>query len=198
MRRIVFFIAISLLPLLASGQEIFRLSLKGGITMSQIDGDNSGSYSKLGFQAGIVNTMYLAGPWYTILEFNVTNKGSYVRKIDRTISLTYVEVPIMLLYRPDEWRLSLAAGVTPGILAKAKVTDGGEYIPSQSDNYRRFDRLPLCVGIDYRFNDHWAAYARHTISLLNISKTRSGTYLLSTKNSGQFNRYIAVGLTYML
>lgn len=196
MKTRVLFLAVAMLPLFAAGQDIFRLSLKGGLTMSQIDGDNSGSYSKLGMQVGIASTMYVAGPWYTMLEFNVTNKGSRIQKIDRTISLTYVEVPLMLVCRPGSARFGVAAGMAPGILAKAEVVDAGVYNSSQSGNYRRFDLLPLCVGADYRFSDRWAAYARFTMSTINISKTRAGTYFLSRKNVGQFNRYIAAGLSY--
>lgn len=179
-------------------QDIFDVSLRGGVTMCQIDGDNSGPYNKLGYQAGINSTFTVGGNWRMMVEFNLTNKGSYVNKIDRTISLTYVEVPMMLTYGFNEGRLRLGAGIAPGILAKAHVSTSGEYEPTQSRNYRRFDALPVCAELSYRWSDHMAVFCRYSRSMVNIAKSQSGTYVLVYGNSGQFNRFITAGFSYTL
>lgn len=179
----------------------FDYSLMAGLNMSQIDGDNSGKYSKMGFH-GAVNTSFPLGDseaWRFLVEIGFTQKGSYSSNIDRTIALSYVEVPLMINYNMADDRFRIGAGVAPAILAKSHVDDSGVEIPSQSANYRRLDAIPLCVDLRFMVTGGFAIEARYYNSMLTCAKeSGSGTYRIFRSNKGQFNRLVTIGIAYCL
>ena len=162
----------------------FDLELRGGINFCQIDGDASGSYNKLGFH-GAVNT-----------SFPINDDGRW-SSLDRHISLTYVEIPLMIAYDLlDSRQLRLAAGIAPAILAKANVTTDNIHDNLQSENYKTLDVLPICASIRYRLTEHLGIDVRYYNSMLNIAKENgSGTYRIFRSNKGQFSRLLQAGLT---
>ncbi len=178
----------------------FDFELRGGPNFCQIDGDGSGNYSKIGFH-GAVNTSFPlsdGSDWRLVVELGVSQKGSHIvnSTMDRTISLLYVELPIMLTYNLLEDRLRIGAGFAPAILAKAKVTTNGAYDQLQSDNYKTLDALPLCLSVRYRFTDHIGADIRLYNSMLNTAiENHSGTYRIFRSNKGQFNHILQAGIT---
>lgn len=179
----------------------FDLELRGGINFCQIDGDASGSYNKLGFH-GAINTSFPInddGRWRFLVELGLTQKGSQIQNssLDRHISLTYVEIPLMIAYDLlDSRQLRLAAGIAPAILAKANVTTDNIHDNLQSENYKTLDALPICASIRYRFTEHIGIDVRYDNSMLNIAKENgSGTYRIFRSNKGQFSRLLQAGLT---
>lgn len=205
MKRIATIIVISLL-LVGTVQaqrrnhsREFDFSLRAGLNMSQIDGDNSGLYSHPGFYAG-VNTSFPISDgdeWRFQVEIGLTQKGSHVKQIDRHISLLYVEVPLMLTYNMMDDHLRIGAGVAPAILALANVKDDGIHNDEQSANYKRLDLLPLVVSARYKVSDHIALGIRYYNSMLNIAKENgSGTYRIFRSNKGQFNRLVQAGIEF--
>lgn len=206
-RHVAIFVLLSLmvsLPLQAQRRNHdrqFDYSLMGGLNMSQIDGDNSGKYNKMGLH-GAVNTSFPISQdksWRFLVEIGFTQKGSYSSNIDRTIALSYVEVPLMINYNAANDRLRIGFGVAPAILAKSRVDDSGVEIASQSANYRRFDAIPICVDLRYKVVGGLAVEARYYNSMLSCAKeSGSGTYRIFRSNKGQFNRLITVGLAYCL
>ena len=184
-----------------SQQKEFDFELRGGVNFCQIDGDASGNYNKLGFH-GSVNTSFPLsddGSLRFVVEMGLTQKGSTINNssLTRTISLFYVEVPLMLAYDLlDNQQLRIGAGIAPAILAKAKVTTDGSYDIDQSNNYKRMDALPVCVSIRYRITEHVGIDARYYNSMLNTAKENgTGTYRIFRSNKGQFNRLLQAGIT---
>lgn len=175
----------------------FDFSVRAGLNMSQIDGDNSGLYSHPGFHLG-VNTSFPLGDgddWRFLVEIGLTQKGSLVKQIDRRISLFYVEVPLMLTYTLMDNHLRLGAGVAPAILASANVKDDGIYNDEQSANYKPFDWLPLVLGARYKVSDRIAFDVRYYNSMLNVAKVNGvGAYRIFRSNKGQFNRLVQAGI----
>lgn len=182
-------------------QKEFDFELRGGVNFCQIDGDASGSYNKIGFHGGVNTSFPLSddGSLRFIVEMGLTQKGSTINSssLSRTISLFYVEVPLMFAYDLlDNQQLRICAGIAPAILAKSKVTTDGAYDIDQSNNYKRMDALPVCVSIRYRITDHIGVDARYYNSMLNTAKENgSGTYRIFRSNKGQFNRLLQAGLT---
>ena len=89
MKRIIAAIAIMLLITEVAAQLTFDFSVKGGINLCQIDGDQSGSYNKAGYNVGANTTFPLGqGNWRMLVEIGMSEKGAYVKGLDRTISLT--------------------------------------------------------------------------------------------------------------
>ena len=183
----------------------FTYTLKGGVNLCQIDGDGNGSFNHIGWNFG-VNTSFPFSQdniqLRMLVEIGVTNKGSYVEGIDRSVSLTYIEVPLLVTYNFGNHSGSafrIGAGVAPAILGKADVNDHGEVNSLQQGNFRRMDILPLCLDLQYRFNAHIGIEVRYYNSLLPITdQNASGTYRIFRDNKGSFNRLVTAGLSYRL
>lgn len=182
-----------------SHRDDFDLQVRAGLNLCQIDGDASGNYNKPGLHAGVNTTFPLGdGGWRFLVELGLTQKGSRIdnASLDRTISLLYVEVPLMLTYNMLDDKLRLGAGIAPAILAKAKVTTDGANDALQADNYKRMDLLPVCVSLGYRINDLIGLDVRWYNSLLNTAiENGTGTYRIWRSNKGQFNRLLQAGIT---
>lgn len=185
----------------SSSNNDFDYELRGGINFCQIDGDGSAHYNKVGFHAGVGTSMPINddGRLRFCVEVALSQKGSHIvnSSMDRHISLLYVEVPVMVAYDLlDSRRLRLAAGVAPAILAKANVTTDKTVDNLQSDNYKRFDVMPLVASIRYKITDHIGIDLRYCNSMINTAKENgSGTYRIFHSNKGQFNRLIQTGIT---
>lgn len=201
---IVFLLSFSTLSAQHRGKNSnrqFDLEIRAGANFCQIDGDESGNFNKIGFHASVGTSFPLSDDdrWRFVVELGLTQKGSRIdnNNIDRHISLTYVEVPLMVAYDfMERQQLRIAAGVAPAILAKSNVTTDGSHDQLQSDNYKRLDLLPLCISLRYRFTDTFGFDIRLYNSLLNIANENgTGTYRIFRSNKGQFNRLIQAGLT---
>ena len=201
---IVFLLSFSTLSAQHRGKNSnrqFDLEMRAGANFCQIDGDESGNFNKIGFHASVGTSFPLSDDdrWRYVVELGLTQKGSRIdnNNIDRHISLTYVEVPLMVAYDfMERQQLRIAAGVAPAILAKSNVTTDGSHDQLQSDNYKRLDLLPLCISLRYRFTDTFGFDIRLYNSLLNIANENgTGTYRIFRSNKGQFNRLIQAGLT---
>ena len=185
----------------SSNNDGFDYELRAGANFCQIDGDASGHYNKLGFHAGVGTSMPVSddGRWRFCVEVALSQKGSRIvnSSMDRNISIFYVEVPLMVAYDfLDSRRLRIAAGVAPAILAKANVTTDKTLDNAQSNNYKRFDILPLMASLRYRLTDHIGFDFRYCNSMINTAKDNgSGTYRIFRNNKGQFNRLLQAGIT---
>lgn len=185
-------------------QERFDVSVMGGLNFCQIDGDDAGSYSHLGLRAGVGTSFFFGWdertPWRMVVELAFSQKGSRIVRDDfqRTISLNYVELPIMMSYTLLDRRLRLAAGVAPAVQVGASVLDyGGEHNAAHEANYKRFDYLPLVASARYLFTDNLGFELRFQTSMLSITEQNAHpAYRIVTSNTGSFNRAISAGLSY--
>lgn len=188
----------------ASAQKRFDASIAFGATFNQIDGDEDGSYSHLGLRGGVGTSFYFGWdertPWRMVVELAFTQKGSHIENatLDRTISLNYVELPLMMSYTMLNGSLRLAAGVAPAVLVGARVSDGtGDHNQALEDTYRSVDWCPLTVSARYLFSYHIAAEVRFQTSMLSVTEPNaSGNYRIFRSNKGTFNRSLALGLVY--
>lgn len=204
MKKALFLIA----TLLVAGSSIhaqgrFSADAFFGATFNQIDGDDAGSYGHLGLRGGVGTSFYFGWdertPWRMVVELAFVQKGSNIQNdvLDRTITLNYVELPLMMSYTLLDGNLRLAAGVAPAIEVGARVMDAGAENAIQEDNYKRFDWCPLTFTARYLFSYNIAVEARFQTSMLSIvDEAASGTYRLFKDNKGAFNRNLYIGLAY--
>lgn len=195
--------ALLLGSLTATAQRRFDASVFGGATFNQIDGDGAGSYSQLGLRGGVGTSFFFGWdertPWRLVVELAYTTKGSNIENdaLERRITLSYVELPVMMSYTLLDGRLRLGAGVAPAVLVGSRVMDAGYENQMQEDNYRRFDWCPLTVSARYLFTYDVAVELRFQTSMLSITNENStGTYRLFRDNQGAFNRSLYLGLAY--
>lgn len=189
---------------LSSAQGRFDAYASFGATFNQVDGDEAGSYSHLGLRGGVGTSFYLGPggqtPWRLAVELAFTQKGSQINRSDleRTTTLNYVELPLMVSYTLLGGDLRLAAGVAPAVLVGAHVADnGGMENVAVENNYRRFDWCPLTLSARYLFSYSIAVEARYQSSMVSVvDQAAHGSYRLFRENRGAFNRSLFIGLVY--
>lgn len=199
MKRIAFLCLLWLVPLSVWSQE-FDFTLRGGMSFCQIDGDQSGGYSKMGYSLSL-GTSYPLGRNGLLwgMEIGLTEKGSYVKSIDRSIALHYVEVPLFLAYDMFDKRLRIGAGVAPAILFHARVTTTGVEDNALESTFQKIDPLPLLISARWLFGKRWGLDVRYTTSLIHMDKeSGSGVARFFRSNKGLFNTVLAAGLTYTI
>ena len=185
----------------AQAQSRFDVTAFAGLNMGQLDGDGAGSYNHPGLRLGLGTSFALGSdiesPWRMAVELAFTNKGSFVEAYNRSLSVNYVEIPLMLAYSCMDSRLRLAAGVAPAVQVGASVTNGGAEDKPSQDNFTSMDWLPLTASIGYRFTDHLGVEMRYQNSMVSVTKQNAqGSYRIWRKNVGSFHRLLGVGLTY--
>ena len=182
---------------MAMAQNRFDMTAWLGMNMSQIDGDNAGSYQHLGFHAAVNTTFALSkdvdSHWKMLVELGYSQKGSNVTAHNMSIDLKYIEIPIMMTYNIKGFRIG--AGIAPGILVNSKVEVAGGIDLNSSNNYRKMDRLPVMAELSYTIN-HLYITARFQTSMLPISYEGGTAYRIFRKNHGEFSRLITIGLGY--
>lgn len=180
-------------------QQRFDAAVTLGGNVCQVDGDNSGRYNYLGLRAGVGTSFPLSEdastPWRMVVELAYTQKGSHYNDGNGSISLQYVEVPLMLSYSIDRFRF--AAGVAPAVKVGVDVRLDGMHQPDQESLYRSFDWLPLTADARYRFSNHLCLDVRYQRSIVSVYDG-VGPYLFFFWNHGAFNRLITFGLAYQL
>lgn len=194
-------IVLALATCLSTAAQRFDASVFAGLNMCQIDGDRSDGFSHPGLRAG-VGTSFPFGddplsPWRMVVELAFTNKGSYIKSTDQSMSLSYVELPVLVSYNALENRLRLAAGVAPAVCVGIKVTTAGVEERGWNLNVATFDWLPLTLGVRYLFTPHLGLEARYQYSALSVTRnTGSGTYFLFRGNKGCFHNLVSFALSY--
>ncbi len=197
MKRTVLILLCVFLGLAATAQR-FDAKVFVGLNLCQVDGDDAGKYNHPGLRAG-VGTSFALGEdnslWRMVVELAYTQKGSSIQHNNGTISLQYIEVPVMLSYNMLDGRLRLAAGVAPAVLVGARVTFDEIDNPAVAEKYKRLDLMPLTAEVSYRFTNHLVAEGRYQNSLLSVYDG-PGPYRIWTSNHGAFNRLLSIGLAY--
>lgn len=187
---------------ISQAQNRFDFTAFAGANMCQIDGDRSDGYGHPGLRAGVGTSFALGddlgSPWRMVVELAFSNKGSYIKQYDRSISLSYIELPVMISYSTLDGQLRLAAGVAPAVKVKEKVTlEGNSDIGASSNDFAAVDWLPLTASARYLVTDHLGLEVRYQCSALNIANSNtSGTYFLLRSNKGLFHRLVNIGITY--
>ncbi|RME12977.1 MAG: hypothetical protein D6816_00370 [Bacteroidetes bacterium] len=76
----------------------FGAGIIGGLNASQILGDDTGGYNKLGLQGGLRGIAHLTDRSDLYIELLYSQRGSYQKGII-DINLKYVEVPVVLTFK---------------------------------------------------------------------------------------------------
>jgi len=92
----IFTFVLNLSPLVA---QQFGAGIVAGLTASQINGDDSAGYNKLGLTAGLLTTIRLKENQYIGIEMLYSQRGSQDKYLSQTgqglfVNLKYVSVPV--------------------------------------------------------------------------------------------------------
>lgn len=139
-----------------------------GTNLSQIDGDYSAGFKKIGLTGGFKIDYPIAEAWDMSMELLYSKRGSKHRKDTIDIDLNYIEVPLIISIRDwyieqDKYdKVRADAGLSFGYLFNASTNKNLFQIPP--DKFNNYD-LSYVLGVGYMFNRHFGIYGRYTRSL---------------------------------
>jgi len=180
---------LTFLPLLLAAQPRFRAGAVAGLTASQIDGDLSAGYNKLGFQGGLRVITRLKGKTEASMEFLFSQRGCQNELIPSdfdpnpfALTLNYVEVPIQWHYKDwlveyDDEKLnyhkfSFNAGLSYARLISSKVDDDFNWLNSVAPDRLEKNDLSLVLGVNFFASRNFGFTVRWNRSLVLMYDSR--------------------------
>lgn len=171
-----FFAAASL-----SAQQRFGAGIVAGINVSQIQGDDSAGYNRLGVRAGFRGIARLTDRAEFGLDLLYSQRGSTTELFPNNnflrfvIHLDYIEVPVWFSYKdwlhPDGYyRIQGFAGLSYGRLFNTRVEEL-VVIEDEQENFAKND-LSVTFGASYRTGKRFSIGANWTRSITPLYNNR--------------------------
>lgn len=193
-----------LLPiiLICFSANLLSQNIKGlfsfGLTASQVSGDKSAKFNKIGFLFG-------PGAFIPFNEISGMETGLYyVQKGSRKPStlkdptfykmiLDYIEVPFLFSYYYQKKKVKIQAGPSFGALVRSKEEDSyGEFI---GEDFVKFE-IALQGGVDYPITKKVDAKVRFSNSIYYIREPQNQSRLARYWEKGQFITMLSLALAY--
>jgi hypothetical protein len=187
-----------ILTLAASGQEYkFNAGIIGGLSTSQVDGDQLAGYDKVGIKAGAFVNRKFSEHVSLQMELLFIQKGS--RKPINTddnsyfiMRLNYIEVPLVFRFQFSK-KIIGEAGPSVATLVSSEESDEVGVIKSRPE-FKKFDYLVNGGGY-YKLSDNWLFNLRFSYSIFPIRPFDTARpYAFFDR--GQFNNVLALALHY--
>lgn len=156
-RRLLLALVVFAVCTVRSHAQAFRAEIIGGFNLSQVNGDETAGFRKLGFNAGAGVVMPLNKNWSLSFETLYNQKGSRLRKqyndsLDGSyrLFLNYAEVPFLIQYT-DKKFMTIGAGASWGRLVHVEEWKNGYRVDSVTLLNGPFSRDDFQVIADFRF-----------------------------------------------
>jgi hypothetical protein len=155
--------------LFAQNVRRFNAGLIAGLTASQIDGDASAGYNKLGLQAGLRGTARLTKRSDASIEFLYAQRGSQAALFNNNqnffpfrLTLNYVDVPVQWHYKDwfvedDEdgfYRVSFNVGLSYARFINARTGNDGNAMYEVVPDFLRKNDVSFLIGASFFVNRH--------------------------------------------
>ena len=170
-----------------------------GLSTSQVSGDHLGGFNKAGLLVGCFIDLQLSNILKGQMEMTFIQKGSNNPKMNENsisdISLSYVEIPLLLKYQQSS-KLAIECGIETAFLISS--SDNDIYGKISTNNTREFNTtdIGIFIGIDYSINPQLILNSRISNSIIPIRAHASdATFQL---NKGQYNSVLSFALHYIL
>lgn len=196
---ILIFFFTSIISGVQAQKRIFHGGLLGGITMTQVQNDNSGGFNKIGLYFGGYILTEFNDMWIGEIGMNYAAKGS--REVNRdkndvynkyVMRLGYIEFPVIIKFRLQKFDFEL--GPSFGFLIYGKEFD--QYGEQQSPTeFERFE-LAAIIGVNYMFNEKLGLDLRSQTSILPIRTPNDGVYY--TNGQAQYNIVLSLAVRYFM
>lgn len=176
----------------------FRLGLRGGITATQVDGDQLQGFDKAGLLGGLTISRQVTDRTGLGMEMILIQKGSRkpVNKEDNSfylMRLLYVEVPFLIRWDAGK-KIIFETGPAVGVLVAAREKDQIgviDFAPAFEKREYSFN-----AGMGYRLSEEVVFNARYSFSLLPVRRFQSALNYLYW-DRGQFNAVLQLSLNYV-
>lgn len=176
----------------------FRGGITGGVVASQVSGDNSAGFNKLGLYVGPFANFNLREKLLFQMEISYIQKGSRENPTEENnyysyrLKLDYIELPFMFRYSYSD-KLDFEVGLAYSVLIRTYEEFNQQEVDDRPFNTHNSS---LIAGIYYKLDDTWSVNFRTSNSITPIRKHKSGqTYRL---NFGQTNNLLTLGLFYTM
>ena len=176
------------------GQQRFGAGIVAGFNASQIQGDDSAGYNRLGVRAGLRGIVKLTDKAEFGLDLLYSMRGSTTELVPNNnslryvIHLDYIEVPVWFSYKdwlaPDGYyRMQAFGGLSYGRLFNTRVQDV-IILEDEQENFAKND-LSIMLGVSYHLSRKFSLgvnYTRSVVPLYNNRKYLSNVGLPRYKN----------------
>jgi len=198
------FLLLAFLPIVLAAQPRFRAGAVLGLTASQIDGDLSAGYNKLGFQGGLRVIGRLQGRTEASMEFLFSQRGCQNELIPSeydpnpfALTLNYVEVPVQWHFKDwlieyDEeklnyYKVSFNIGLSYARLISSKVDDDFNWLNGVAPDYLKKNDLGIVLGANFFATRNLGFTVRWNRSLLLMYDSRKSPRGGKSWNSHHLN-----------
>ncbi len=167
-------------------QQRFKAGIIAGLNASQILGDDSGGYNRLGLQGGLRAITILTPKSDLFFEILYSQRGSREKlgsplcfngQID--IVTEYIEVPVMFTFKDwldekgDFYKVQVSGGLSYGRLLSASAI--GSCHDELTDSFNKND-LSIAFGASFFTNEHLTFGARWSRSLNLLYNREKGPF----------------------
>ena len=170
----------------------------GGLTASQVSGDKSAKFNKVGFVVGPGAYIPFNDQMGISIDLLYIQKGSRKPFTERDptfykLILNYVEVPFLFKYVFNE-KTHFQLGPSFATLIKSQEEDGYGVIGSEIP-FKNIE-LALQVGIDFMLNEKLSSNLRFSNSIYYIREPQNQSRLARYWEKGQFITLLSLSLIY--
>ena len=177
----------------------FTGGLIGGISTSQVSGDNLGGYHKAGLFLGVFTQLPINQISNLKMEMNFIQKGSNNPKMLKNgisdISTSYLEIPVSAHYYQTEITSFEIGGQIAFLITS---TDNDIYGAVSSELINPFNKVDIgaFIGMSHRLTDKILLNSRMSNSILPVRPHASGA--IYKLNRGQYNSVLSFTLHYII
>jgi len=173
-----------------------------GLSSSQVGGDNLAGFHKAGLLIGIFANKNISEYLNFQMEMTYTQKGSNNPKMNdsshpnylmQDISLSYIEVPLVLKYSQSN-KINIETGLLTGLLVDGYYNDIRGKMSNVTNPFVNYD-IGILIGINYKYYKNISLNTRLSNSIFPIGKEDDLTcYNCYTK--GKYNSVLSFSLNY--
>ena len=177
----------------------FTGGLIGGISTSQVSGDNLGGYHKAGLFLGVFTQLPINQISNLKMEMNFIQKGSNNPKMLKNgisdISTSYLEIPVSAHYYQTEITSFEIGGQIAFLITS---TDNDIYGAVSSELINPFNKVDIgaFIGMSHHLTDKILLNSRISNSILPVRPHASGA--IYKLNRGQYNSVLSFTLHYII
>jgi hypothetical protein len=175
-----------------------------GLSTSQVGGDDLGGFNKAGLLAGVYANKSISPLLSFQMEMTYIQKGSNNPKMNDyehknppipDISLSYIEVPLLLQYQQSEI-LKIEGGLLAAYLIDGYYNDLTGVMPNEINPFISYD-VGLFLGLDYKYSDNISLNTRICNSVLPIgSEDYNHPTTYNSNRKGKYNSVFSFALHY--
>ena len=175
-----------------------------GLSTSQVGGDDLAGFHKAGLLLGVFANKSITELLSFQMEMTYIQKGSnnpnmnnpeHPNDSKQDISLSYIEVPLLLQYHQSD-KLKIEGGVLTAYLVDGHYNDFNGKMPNAINPFISYD-IGLLLGIDYKYSENISLNTRIGNSILPIgSEDYENQVPYNSSKKGKYNSVLSFALHY--